>query len=158
MKPERSNNTPLTNGHVKYNMDENIINSNVRSNQVYSRIWNLSTFHTRFMGHKTINQLWTRLEKQIIWIIHQSKRQTKIYKRHHTLTEWIFTMKGHCGVKVLIDTHLLLQLVENKLDHNIVFHSQHLRNSLCDPRLQDIKFHAIHVDLSDKITKQQNNV
>ena len=37
--------------------------------------------------------------------------------------------------------HLLLQLVEDELDNDIVFHLQQLRRPLCDPRLENVQLH-----------------
>ena len=50
-----------------------------------------------------------------------------------------------------IETDLLLELVENELDHDVVLHFQHLVDSLGDPRLQDVDLDFGHVDLLDEI-------
>ena len=47
--------------------------------------------------------------------------------------------------------HLLLQLVEDELDNNVVFHLEQLGCPLRDPRLENIQLHLIAYILGIKL-------
>ena len=45
--------------------------------------------------------------------------------------------------------HLLLQLVEDELNNNIVFHLKQLCCPLCDPRLENIQLHLMMYNVKE---------